>query len=127
MANIKKRIEGLLSKISTNADKGYVQDATEMVLDMIKDCANYVDAVSVMVSKRSHLAGAASGEEFRREITEADKHRTIVHNSVIASVDSVNYLCQSLGLEPLYAGGRERRQYGDFAFEVTKDYFTDRQ
>lgn len=47
-------------------------------------------------------------------------------NSLISLIKSVNRLCENNGLPRLYEGADERRQMGDFAFELVEEYFRNR-
>jgi len=108
------------------------EDCVELILDMVNSCAEYVQIVSDMESTNAILstkdivnAGVISKDSLN-QINDLDRNRTDVHNAMIASVNSVNRLCELEGLPLIYTGDSQRRHYGDFAQEVVNSYFNDR-
>lgn len=89
----------------------------EDIAKLIIAAADYVRAVAVMLTESRNFFGRT--EEDRRTAAEAaDRHRTICHNAFIDRTNLVNRMCAAYGLEPLYTGGPERREYGSFAMEL---------
>ncbi len=94
----------------------------ELVEEMINSAADYVRAVVAMETVAANVRGL-EGAAFREERTSADKSRSMVHNSFISLVNSVNRLCDKKKLSRVYTGGEERRAYGDFAMEIVRTIF----
>ena len=102
------------------------EDERALIEEMILNAGDYVQAVIDTESKRINYAGR-EGESLRKVFEDADSRRTIVHNSLISMVDTVNKLCQLHELPAIYTGDSQRRHYGDFALQLVTDIFKDRK
>lgn len=101
-------------------------DELELVLDMANACAEYVSAVTRMELVRQQGNKMMDGAEYRAEVERLDTNRSRIHNTLIGQIDAVNRLCERKGVEPLYQGGKERREYGDFAIALVDAVFGER-
>lgn len=115
----------VLEKLKMLSDK-VDGDLKECIEDVVVSAGKYVAAVTVMECASRNYAGR-TGTEKREEVERTDKARTVAHNAFISAVDIVNRIAERNGVDPIYAGGPERRQYGDFAFEIVKEIFLERQ
>ena len=96
-----------------------------MIKRMIHNAAEYVRAVVIMETAACNIAGLDAAEA--REAKEStDRARTLAHDAFISSVNSVNRICERRGVPPIYDGGCERREYGDFAIALVDEIFTKR-
>ena len=102
------------------------EDERALVEEMVLNAGDYVQAVINTEAKRINYAGR-EGEALRKAFGEADSRRTIVHNSLISMVDTVNRLCQLHDLSPIYTGDNQRRHYGDFALRLVTELFEERK
>lgn len=102
------------------------EDERALIEEMVLDAGDYVQVVISTECKRINYAGRG-GEELRKSFSEADSRRTIVHNSLISMVDTVNKLCQLYDLPPIYTGDSQRRYYGDFALQLVTELFEARK
>jgi hypothetical protein len=93
-----------------------------MISRFFKSCINYVDIVSVQ-GLAIQTAGNDISPENSQELARIDENRTRAHNSLISQIGTVNRLCQSLEVEPIYSGSENRREKGDFAPELIYSYF----
>lgn len=100
-------------------------DAKELIENMIRNAADYVQAVIWMETAAANFAGR-EGDELRSAVAELDKSRSTVHNALISSVNIVNRICDMYGQPPIYFGGEERRRYGDFAMDLIEEIFENR-
>lgn len=96
-----------------------------MIKRMIHNAAEYVRAVVIMETAACNVAGLDAAEA--REAKEStDRARSLAHDAFISSVNSVNRICERRGVPPIYDGGCERREYGDFAIALVDEIFTKR-
>ena len=102
------------------------EDERALIEEMVLNAGDYVQAVISTECKRINYAGR-EGEGLRKTFSEADSRRTIVHNSLISMVDTVNKLCQLHNLPPIYTGDSQRRHYGDFAQQLVNEIFEERK
>lgn len=66
--------------------------------------------------------------EDAKELREStDRARSMAHDVFISSVDVVNRICDKHNMPCIYTVITERRAYGDFAMELVKDIFANRQ
>ncbi|MBQ3054614.1 MAG: DUF3232 domain-containing protein [Oscillospiraceae bacterium] len=100
-------------------------DERELIERMIHSSADYVRQVVIMESTRLNFAGRQS-DDLRAKVSETDKVRTDRHNALIATVNIVNRICDAHHLPRIYCGSEKRREYGDFAIELTAEIFNDR-
>jgi hypothetical protein len=92
---------------------------------MLNNAADYVRAVVVMEVVAAGIV-ELDPDDFREERESVDRIRSNAHNAFISSVDSVNKICDAHGVPRIYAGGQNRREYGDFAMELVADIFAKR-
>ena len=102
------------------------EDECAIIEEMIINASDYVQAVINTETKRVNYVGR-QGENFRKIFSEADSHRTVVHNSLISMVDTVNKLCECHNLPQIYTGDSNRRCYGDFALKLVAELFEGRK
>ena len=102
------------------------EDERALIEEMVINAGDYVQAVINTECKRINYTNRG-GDEFRKAFSEADSRRTIVHNSLISMVDTVNKLCQLHDLSPIYTGDNQRRHYGDFAQKLVNEIFDERK
>jgi len=100
-------------------------DERELIERMIHSSANYVRQVVVMESTRLNFAGRVEGN-LRDKVSETDSARTKCHNALIDTVNIVNRICDAHNFPRIYLGSEKRREYGDFAIELTSEIFCDR-
>ena len=100
-------------------------DLKDSVEDVVVAAGKYVSAVTTMECMARNYAGR-TGTDRREAVEQSDKARTIAHNSFISAVDLANRIAASEGLPPIYTGGPERREYGDFALEIVDEIFKER-
>jgi len=96
-----------------------------MVYRLLETAGRYVTVVCEHMWK-AQMQLWDNSAEYSQEVAEIDQKRTQVHNSLISLIKSVNRLCENNGLPRLYEGADERRQMGDFAFELVEEYFRNR-
>ena len=97
-----------------------------LIKNMIHKAVDYVRAVVVMETAASNIEGLDSADA--KELREStDRARSLAHDAFISSVDVVNRICDKHGVPRIYTGGEHRREYGDFAMELVKDIFANRQ
>ena len=92
---------------------------------MLNNAADYVRSVVAMEVVAARVADL-DPEDFKEESESTDRTRSNDHNAFISSVDAVNKICDAHGVPRIYAGGTERRAYGDFAMELVEDIFEKR-
>lgn len=100
-------------------------DLRDNIADMVVAAGQYVSAVVAAECAVYNLEGLTGGDK-RRKIEETDKKRTVAHNTFISTTNLVNRIAEREGFEPVYAGGTERREYGDFAGVLVKEIFDER-
>ena len=101
------------------------EDERDLIEKMTCAAANYVQAVIHMKTKSLNYAGR-TGEDLRTAVEHADRERRSCHNALISCVDIVNRLCGFHRLPPIYTGSTARREYGDFAMQLTNEIFAQR-
>ena len=92
---------------------------------MMLSAAEYVRAVTVMETASANVADR-DFEEAREPKESTDRTRSNAHNDLIACVNAVNRICDKHGVLRVYTGGEARREYGDFAFALVSDVFTNK-
>lgn len=118
-------IEGMMKQLNALASLCDT-DMRECIEEMLIHAGEYVSAVTAMETKILNFAGRDQ-QDFREAVAEYDRARTAAHNALISSVDIVNRICAMCGQPPIYTGGSERREYGDFAFALVREIFEARQ
>ena len=113
-------------EISTQLAGAVVADLHEDVESVILNAGIYVAAVTTMECAAMNLQNR-KGEDYRSEVSRTDAARSRAHNAFIDSVNFANKLADSFGVEKIYTGGPERRNYGDFAFAIVKEIYDSRQ
>lgn len=111
----------MMRKMGESPDGELYKDC---LFDMIGDCAGYVGAVVEMEACKSDPE--KGGAEYREKLSSLDKRRTIAHNSLISKIQTVNRICQNIGIEPVCADNLARAEYGDYAFSVVRGFFENR-
>ena len=117
MTNIEK-IKQLAGAVDT--------DLQEEVESVILNAGKYVAAVTTMECASLNLQNR-KGEDYRSEVSRTDAARSRAHNAFIDSVNFTNKLADSFGVEKIYTGAPERRDYADFAFAIVKEIYDNRQ
>jgi len=95
------------------------------VLLLIQKAAQYIGKV-VEQGVQIQITEEQTDREIKEMLAGLDESRSRIHNSLIAQIQIVNRLCEKYGIEKVYQGGQERRQQGDFAMELVKQYFLNR-
>ena len=98
----------------------------KLVERMILSASNYVKAVTEMETHALNFVGRPD-QELRDVVSESDTARTRAHDSLIASINIVNRICEAHGFDVLYTGDSLRRHYGDFALELVCEIFNQRR
>ena len=101
-------------------------DLQEDVESVILNAGKYVAAVTTMECASLNLQNR-KGEDYRSEVSRTDTARSRAHNAFIDAVNFANKLADSFGVEKIYTGGPERRDYGDFALVIVKEIYDNRQ
>lgn len=81
------------------------EEEKEMILNCLDSFENYHTAVYRLEQKK--MLGSSlfqSSEEYQTAITEADRQRTRLHNSLISYVRILNRMCDNHGIAPFYDG-----------------------
>lgn len=97
----------------------------ELIEQMIRCAANYVQAVTEERLARMNLTGLEDSAE-RENITVKDATRSRCHNAFIDAVNIVNRLCEAHGLSLIYTGEKHRYHYGTFAGQLVSAVFENR-
>ncbi len=123
----KNKINALIQNIDldTGIEPNVKSRKKALVSNLVESTCKYVD----IVVKQGYLLQVNKGTIDRdtlQELASLDKTRTTIHNSLIAQISIINRLYNEYNLEPIYQGGDERREKGDFALELVSDYFKDR-
>lgn len=101
-------------------------DDFEFVMEMLALANRYVSCVANMEFIRRYGGKIKEPREHREEITRLDASRSRTHDALISQVNAVNRLCECVGVEKIYTGGEDRREYGDFAMELVNAIFGER-
>jgi len=118
----KEKIINLIEALRTQDN---AQQKIAMVYRLLETANRYI-AVVCEHTWKLQMQRWNNSIEHSQEVAEIDKKRSLVHNSLISLINSVNRLCENSGLPRLYDGEDERRQMGDFALELVEAYFRDR-
>lgn len=109
-------------------------DAIDIIERTISSFAQYVEAVvqlEACISARKALL-SHDKEKYTVAMTNLDRSRKLIHESLISNVKIVNRLSAEKGLPLIYDGGldsknsTDRFNVGTFAGEVAKEYFDKR-
>ena len=92
---------------------------------MLNNAAEYVRAVVAMEVVAARVADF-DDEDFKYERESTDRARSRAHDMFIASVNTVNDLCDIHSVPRIYTCGEARRAYGDFALELVSEIFSNR-
>lgn len=93
---------------------------TELFLKAASNAKSYVAIVAeAELERRVPTQG-------REEAADLDRRRSIIHDAFISSVDACNRACEKEGAPLIYTGGKERREYGDFAILLVDGLFGER-
>ena len=92
---------------------------------MLNNAAEYVRAVVAMEVVAARIADF-DDEDFKYERESTDRARSRAHDMFIASVNTVNDLCDAHSVPRIYTCGEARRSYGDFAMKLVSDIFSNR-
>ncbi len=123
---IRNKINTLIQAIIQKGGENAVQD-TKSVEELISKCARYIKTVINLEAARATSRCYLDDEEYRQHIEGLDKTRSLTHNSLIASVNLINRLCQLYGTEAVYTGSNDRVEIADFSFRVVEEYFASRK
>ena len=123
---IKQRIQVLTNSIIAS-DNQYANEDVQAVEDFISDCGNYVDKVTTMEAALSVARFRMEPDEYREFIIRLDRNRKYAHDALIASVRVMNRLCGVYDVAKIYEGPDERIPIGDFALEVSTEFFKERK
>lgn len=108
---VNERILRLLQCIQNDSDS---QQKMGLVDRLVRQSIKYVE----IVTEHSHQLQACgiqnSGYHSDSDLVEVDNRRSKIHDSLIALITAVNRLCEHYGIEPIYGGGDQRREMGDF-------------
>jgi len=99
----------------------------EIVEDFINTCKEYVDRVIDMENAVTTARFHMEPEAYRFHVMHLDRGRRLAHESLIASIKTVNRFARQFELEPVYTGPEERIAMADFALEVVSDFFKERK
>lgn len=92
---------------------------------MLNNAAEYIRSVVAMEVVAARVADF-DDEDFKYERESTDRARSRAHDMFIASVNTVNAICDAHAVPRIYTGGEARRSYGDFAMELVSDIFINR-
>ena len=97
-----------------------------LVEHMVISAADYISKVVVMEATAMNITNR-QGDEQRLAVAETDTVRHTAHDALIAHTNIVNRICANHRLPPLYSGSDHRREYGDFALQLTIEFFEKRR
>lgn len=98
MINI-KTLDKLISSYSEDSDM------MNMIFDALKSFEEYHYAIYEMETKLKVFSyHNMAKEDYQDLVTGLDKRRTMLHNSVLTSVNILNRMAKQLELEPVYSG-----------------------
>ena len=123
---MRTKLLDLINSISNSNDPTSIEEGTELVLEMVNACGEYVRVVAAMESERLCVSNFLEGEDLITRLGDMDDLRTDTHEQMMEIVAAVNELCEEIGCEYIYDGQDDRREYGDFAFEVARAFFEER-
>ncbi|WP_276661813.1 hypothetical protein [Syntrophomonas wolfei] len=118
MAN--ERILRLLQCIQNDSDP---QQKMGLVDRLVRQSIKYVEVVTEHSYQLQACGILNRVYHSDSDLAEIDNRRSKIHDSLITLITAVNRLCEHYGIEPLYGGGHQRREMGDFALELVKAYF----
>lgn len=124
--SIKQRMKILMQAIDGDTAKEAIKVRKKlMVKKLLENCLKYVDVV-VVQGLELQLDDGASDQQRLQELTSIDQNRSRTHDSLISLITAVNRMCVQYEIAPIYQGGQNRRDIGDFALDIVGEYFRDR-
>lgn len=123
---IKQSIKELVLKIEKQNSED-VELEKEMIHDLAKDCANYINCVSNMENAINLARFRLETKDYQNFIMNLDNSRSRTHNVVISGVRVLNKLTIIHNLEPIFTGNLESRiEIAQFAKEYVDELFNER-
>ncbi len=117
---VNERIHRLLQCIQNDSNS---EQKMRLVGRLVKQSVKYVEVVTEH-SYQLQACGIQNSVDYPdSDLAEIDNRRSKTHDSLIALITAVNRLCEHYGIEPIYGGGDQRREMGDFALELVNAYF----
>ena len=125
--SFKQEIGLLINALNAEAGVNEVIKKREIALiaNLIESSQKYIGIV-VRQGLLLQINNGTSDRDILEELSNIDKSRSRLHDSLIKQIAIINRMSEKYGLEPIYKGGETRRDKGDFAFELVNDYFQDR-
>jgi hypothetical protein len=122
--SFKQEIGLLINALNAEAGVNEVIKKREIALiaNLIESSQKYIGIV-VRQGLLLQINNGTSDRDILEELSNIDKSRSRLHDSLIKQIAIINRMSEKYGLEPIYKGGETRRDKGDFALELVNDYF----
>lgn len=116
-----------LTNIAASGDEFAIDDI-KYVEAFMNSCYEYVRHVDEMETAIRIAKFHMEPEAYRERIQELDGSRTLLHNGIIANLNTLGKILATYGLPTFFSGDiADRYQVADFCGEVSDTIFKNRQ